>query len=233
MIVRPNFTPWLLLLGVVVIAAASVRAGAEEAAPDTRPSIEFSAAAEREVPNDLMRVRLAVESEDVNPAALAAKINSSMRWALDRARGAKAIAARSGGYQSFPVYEKSELLRWRASQDLLLESRDTDTLSALVGDLQAQLVVKSVTLTVSAERRRDVENELIDVALNRFKARAEIIRRNLDAETYSLGRVSVQTQDAPVSPLGAGGLRMQKASLVVEPGTSTIVVRVSGSIRIP
>ncbi len=226
------------LLVACLVSVASGAFAADRERHDPRPEIQLSAAAEREVANDLMRVTLAVESEDRDPAGLARQTNAAMQWALERARGVDGIEVQSGGYQSFPVYQKGELLHWRARQDLKLESRDTDRLGELVGELQTRLAVKSMSLSVSTETRRKVENQLIDVALARFKERAEIVRRNLDAPSYELGRLTIHTAGAPPPvPLRGGGMRaqasLQAAPVAVEAGTSRIVVRVSGSIRLP
>ncbi|NRA01719.1 MAG: SIMPL domain-containing protein [Myxococcales bacterium] len=237
MSVRPKrpALAWLFVAGLA--GAASSVLAADPATSDPRPEIQLSAAAEREVPNDLMRVTLAVESENRDPARLAQQINTSMQWAVERARGVDGVEIRSGGYQTFPVHQKGKLLHWRARQDLQLESRDTDRLSALVGELQTRLAVKSMALAVSTETRRKVENQLIDVALDRFKQRAEIVRRNLDAGSYDLGTLTIHTAGAPPPvPMRGGGMRvtaLQAAPAAVEAGTSTIAVRVSGSIRLP
>ena len=218
--------------GTDIDARARRELAPKPAGLDLRPESRLSAAAEREVPNDLMRATLAAESEDRDPARLAQRLNTTMQWALDQARGVDGIELQSGAYRTFPVYEKRKLLRWRGSQELRLESRDTDRLTTLVGELQTKLTVRSMSLAVSSETRRKVENELIDEALDRFKDRAEIVRRNLAAEGYDLGTVEVLTEGAPPPR----PMRIQAAQAAappaIEAGTSTIVVRVSGSIRL-
>ena len=103
--------------------------------------------------------------------------------------------------------------------------------------MQTRLAVKSMSLAVSTETQRKVESELIAVALDRFKERAEIVRRNLGAASYELGTLAIHTGDAPPPmPIRGGGVRasaLRAAPVAVEAGTSSIVVRVSGTILLP
>jgi len=143
---------------------------------------------------------------------------------------------KSGGYSTHPVHEKGKLRRWRASQDLILESGDVEAVTKLVGTLQSELQLRSIGFSVSPERRRGIEDELVAEVLAAFRARAEIVRRSLGARSYEIVQISINTQGgAPPRPVRMMAMEMASASQVrapaLEGGSSRIVVHASGTIE--
>ena len=121
---------------------------------DSEPSPEMNrvrlqAQSSRPVPNDLMRVVLSAQGEDRDPAKLADTINRTMGWALKKARATEDVTVQSGGYQTYPVYQEGKIVRWRASQQLVLESGDRDRMTRLVGELQSRLQLGSLAFSVA------------------------------------------------------------------------------------
>jgi predicted secreted protein len=188
------------------------------------------------VSNDTMHVTLNSFEEAHDPAALAARINQDMDWALGIAKRQQDISVGTGGYQTYPVYRDNVLKGWRGEQSLELEGKDTQAMSRLVGELQEKLQVKSMSFSVSDEKRTGVENRLISRALDAFKARAAIVVGNLHATGYRIVDITISTssQRPPVPyPAGMMAAPMKAESLVaVEAGESNISVVVSGTIEL-
>ena len=159
--------------------------------------VDFTVTAETELQNDLAEITLAAEAQHADPAQLAAEINRAMGWALDEARKNPAIEARSGDYQTYPVYDKSRLLHWRAAQSLVLRSENIEALNTLAGALQQKLQIKSMRFLVSPARQRAGEAQLMDQLMDNFKERAARIQRGLGAKAYRIIRLSVQGGGAP------------------------------------
>ena len=202
---------------------------------DASNRIEFQVERSRHVANDRIRAVVGVTDEDVDAAALADRVNRAMAWALETARANPAVEARSGGYRTSPISEQGKLRRWRASQDLVLESGDVAALSALVGALQSRLQLRSMAFSVSHERRREVEDALIEAALVAFQARADLVRKSLDKRGYEIVRASVYTAGAaPIRSVmietARAGARV--AAPALEGGRSEISVRVNGTIEL-
>jgi predicted secreted protein len=188
------------------------------------------------VSNDTMHVTLYTFGEARDPASLAPRINEDMEWALGIARRQEGITAGTGGYQTYPVYKDNVLKGWRGEQSLELEGRDSRAMSRLVGELQEKLQVKSMSFTVSDEKRTEVENRLISRALDAFKARAAIVVGNLHAKGYRIVDLTISTSSQrPPVPYPAGRMvaAMQAESRVaVEAGESDVSVSVSGTIEL-
>jgi len=220
-----------LLLGLLWLAPAPVCADENEP-PMNRAS--FQVEASRDVENDLVTAVLATTEEDSNPATLADRINTTMSWALETARSAKGIDVKSGGYNTNPVHDKNRIVRWRGSQSLILESADVEAISKLIGELQNRIQVQSVRFSISPKLRRAVQDELIAEALAAFKARAQIVRTNLDSAGYELVEISINTGGgAPVPMRGyARTMKAEVAQPAFESGTSELSVHVNGTIEL-
>lgn len=188
------------------------------------------------VSNDTMHVTLSTFAEDRDPAKLARQINTDMEWALSLAKSEKEIAVSTGNYQTYPVRHKNEHQGWRGQQDLELEGEDTRRISDLVGKLQERLQVKTIRFSVSDRKRHAVENQLIGQALDAFRERAGIIGDNLQASSFRVVEINVDTATRrPPVPYQArmSSMAMEEAAPVaVEAGESQVTVTVSGTIEL-
>ena len=197
--------------------------------------VTLSAQAEREVPNDLLVAVLAAEQEGTDPAQLAAAVNRTMQRALATAQGVRAVRARSGNYQSYPIHDKGRIVRWRVRQELRLESADFAAMSELIGKLQASLVMAGMQLSVSPEARRTAENALISEALAAFDERARVVREAMKAKGHRVRDLQISGADQPRPMMGVQARAMSAESVAppaIEAGATRITMTVSGTIQL-
>jgi len=220
---------------VIALCAIAGIAQANDA-PVPMNRVSFQVESSREVTNDWIQAVVGITDEDTDSARLAHRINTEMRKALAVAKASPKVQVKSGGYSTHPIHQDGKLRRWRASQDLILESADVEAVTALVGKLQADLQLRSIRFSISPERRRAVEDELIADALAAFKARAEIVRENLGAADYELVQVSINTQGGTQPRRMDMEARVMSASRVAPPalegGSSRLTVHVNGSVEL-
>ena len=219
----------------ICLLAATVLAHADD--DDVRYNqFRLSAQQSESVSNDTMHVTLNTYAEMQDSAKLATRINGEMEWALDIARQYSDVKVSTGSYQTWPVTRKEVTSAWRGQQDLMLESKDTEKLGELAARLQEKLKIKSMSFSVSDEKRMAVENRLIDAALDAFKQRADIIGKNLKASGYRFVDVNVGTsaQRPPVMyQARMASVSMEASdSVAVEGGESDIQVTVSGTVEL-
>jgi len=222
-------------LSALSIACLGAPARAGEADEPGR-RVGFGVERAREVPNDWVRAVVGVTEEDADAAVAADRVNRAMQWALEQARAAQGVEARSGGYDTQPVYHEGKLRRWRANQELVLEGADADAVTALLGVLQSRLQLRDFRFSVSDAQRRSVEDELIAEALAAFRARAALVQRALDARGYAIDHLDVDT-GGPLPPQPRMRMQMEALSSSVappaaEPGTSRVAVQVRGVIAL-
>ena len=200
--------------------------------------IRFQSAVSRTVANDHMRAILVAQDEDSDAAQLADRINKAMAWALEQSKGRKGIEVRSGGYSTQPVYNKTTLAGWRASQELILSGGDFGAIGKLIGVLQERLQLSAVAFSIAPQTKAAVEAELIDQALDGFKQRAEQVRKNIGAPGYRIVELNINTEDMPVQPMPmmrAEGMVMSAKSIAApsfEGGDSDVRVSVQGTVQL-
>jgi len=230
----------MLRAGLCALATGWLVATAAAAAAPSLPKdqVSFRVEAKREVPNDWITATLGVEEESGDAAGLAARVNQRMAAALALAKGEQRLLVSSGAYQTQPVYDRSRIVRWRASQDLLIETAEVDVLAQMAGTLQAQgLLLRGVSFSVAPETRKRVEDELIVEALGLFRDRAGLIARGLGRRGWNLRSLALGESGPPPTPFyQTRGMAMEAADASVAPafesGRSTLRIEANASIEI-
>lgn len=219
-------------IAALLLCAPASWAGDPQAAPLFN-LVTLSAQAEREVHNDTLYATLAAEAEGTDPAQLADGVNRGMRRALDLAAPVRSVQARSGGYQTVPVYDKNRVVRWRVRQELRLESTDIAAATELIGKLQSNLVLAQMAFGVSGATRRQVENALIAEALAAFEERARIARDALKAKGYRIRDLTV-SGGGSIAPraFASRAMAAEIAAPALEAGTTRIVMMASGTLQL-
>jgi len=235
--VRATWTARLLgpLATLLVVSVVSVLGGESARAEEPRHRVSFSVEREQAVENDRATATLAITAENSDAAALAAGINQTMEWALGVARRSEAVSVHSGGYRTWPIQEKGRLHHWRATQELVLASSDIGALSELVGKLQGRLPVASLRFSVSPERRRTAEDELIRQALQAARARAELVRKGLGAQGFDWIELHIQTGRDRSPPLPVRTMAVAREGFpapALQAGASEVRVTLSASIEL-
>jgi predicted secreted protein len=223
------------VLGMALLAALPARAAQEQ---PPRDQVTFRVEATREVANDWLGATLGVEEESSDAAALAARVNEKMGAALAAAKKDERLVVSSGAYQTQPVYDKTRIARWRASQDLVIESADVDALSKMIGKLQSDgLLLRGVSFTVAPETRKRVDDELIVEGLSVFRERAGLIARGLGRRGWNLVSLTLGESGLPIpydraAPMAMESSFSKAAPPSFESGKSTLRVEVNATIEL-
>jgi predicted secreted protein len=216
---------------VVSISAPSFAADAD----DVVLRVILQAQSSVEVENDTMRALMSTEAEDANPAKVADQVNRVLGDAARIAKAQPGVKVRTGSYQTFPIYDKTNrIARWRARGELSLESQDFKGLTALLGRLQATLGLNGVEFLVSEEARRKADDDLTATAIGEFRRRADIAAKAAGGRTWQL-REMVVNPDGGSGPSPRPAMLMRGASAdmaapPMEGGSTRIGVVVTGTI---
>ena len=223
---------------LLIAAAAAGPALAEEARP--HDEVEISASAERELPNDTLIASVFAEADGPRQSDVAAKVNGAIAWAIEQAKNAPGVTARTQQYYTNPIYDDKgnrRITGWRARQSLRLEGRDAKTLSELLGTLQERTAVESVSFSVSTPARNAAEEALTTDAISRFQARATQVAGAFGRRGYRLGRVTISNAGGGQPPMpyetrAFAAAAPAAAPPPIEAGTQTLSVTVSGTIEL-
>ena len=195
--------------------------------------LHFQVERSQQVGNDQMQVWLTAQAEGSDPARLARTINETMDWALARGGQSEGVRVKTGNYQTQALRDKDKLRGWQVSQDLHVEGTDIPAISALVGELQERLQVRSMGFSVSDAARRAAEEQLIEAALRAFQERADNVQRIMGASGHRLVNASIQTGGHFPGPvLRAQVASAEMAAPAVQAGESEVRVTVAGSIEL-
>lgn len=222
----------LCLGGVAAPALAQV-----QPAPERYNTVELQAEAQREVTNDLLNASLYVEATDANAAQLANTLNRATNEALKIAANFKSVRVRSGGNNTYPVYDRSQKLTgWRGRAEIRLDSRDFQAAAGLIAKLQSGMQLGSISFSLAQDTREKLENDLIAEAISAFRARADIARQALTGKAYKIRRIAINTGGGMVQPRPMMRLAASASADVTTPqlegGLSTVTVSVSGAVEV-
>ena len=200
------------------------------------PLVDISAEASRPAANDLVRATLFAEASGPTPKSLSAKINALMADALRTSKGQGGVKAQSGGTRTYPVYGKNgQIESWRMRSELVLESRDTDKLSELVGRLQESLGVASLQFMPAPETQKQAEDQAIRAAIAAFQARAALVGETL-GKPYKIKQMSINTSGMHRPPVfyrkAAPMMAEAAAPMPMEAGESDVQVQINGQIEL-
>jgi predicted secreted protein len=197
--------------------------------------VYVQAQVERDIPNDEMQSLLVSEHQGKNASNLSARVNQDIKWTVALAKKNKAIEVSTRAYQTYPIYKDSDVVGWRVSQEVLLKSQNMAELSEVIGELQEKLQVRQMQFSASKKTRDQIENELVEEAMQAFKRRAEIIKKHMDGKDYRIVNLHINSNGQRAPMMHAQRMRNESMALAsaptVEAGTSKITVNVSGSIQ--
>lgn len=232
--------PLATLVAVSTVMLASLPALADDAVHYNQVSVR--AEVNQEVQRDLMMVTLYSESQNADPAKLAAEITENLNKALGKVRQVKEITLRQGNRNSYPIYDDKgqKITGWRERAELRLESADFATLSKLTGELLGEdMKMGGMDFSISKPARKASEDTLLKDAVAAFKTRAQLVTEALGGSTYKLVNLNLNTSGYP-QPYARAPVMMMKAARSdaaaptpdVEAGTAEVSVTADGVIEV-
>lgn len=202
--------------------------------------ISLRAEVSQEVARDLMIVTLYSESQNSDPAKLAAEITTTMNKALGQARQVKDVTLRQGSRNSYPIYDGKgqKITGWRERAELRLESSDFAALSKLTGELLGDLKMAGMDFAIADPTRKASEDALLKDAVKAFKARAQLATEALGGKGYKIVNLNLNSNGYP-QPYMRAPMMMKAASMdsapvtpEVEAGTSQVSMTADGAIEV-
>lgn len=229
------------LIGAIALTLslplASVQAQAQT---PRRDALNLSVSANQEVTRDVLSLVFSTTKEGADAGAVQAALKQALDAALAEARKAAKpgqVEVQTGNFSLYPRYapKGGGINGWAGSAELLVEGKDATAIAQLSGRIST-LSIARVGWGLSREAREKVEADVAAQAISRFKARAADYSRQFGYGGYSIGEVSVATQDGGVMPMAAPAMRYKSAALVeealpVEAGKATVSVTVSGVVQ--
>jgi len=221
----------------LAMAAASLPA---QTLPPPQNVLQLQANGTVEVQQDLLQMNLSTARDGPDPAVVQTQLKTALDAALTEAKkGAQPgqLDVRTGNFALYPRHNREgRISGWTGTAELILEGRDFARITQTAGRIQT-MTLGGVSFGLSREQRAKVEGEAQAIAIERFKAKAAELARGFGFGGYTLREVAVNANEpgfAPRMRMAAQEARAASAdaTVPVEPGRSTVVVTVSGSVQL-
>jgi predicted secreted protein len=226
-------------LAALFLVALSLPVAAQ-GVPPPQNVLQLSASGSVDVMQDMLSLSLTTTREGSEAAGVQSQLQSALDAALAEVRKSAQpgqMDVRTGTFSIYPRYSgPGKLTGWRGSAEIVLEGRDFARITQAAARA-TPMTIGSIAFGLSREQRAKVETDAQRIAIERFKARATELARDLGFSGYTLREVSVTSNDIGPVPR----LRMLAAESVasaapapvpVEAGKSTVTVSVSGSVQL-
>lgn len=149
--------------------------------------VSFNAEVEKEVSRDLLQVTLFYQTEGANLTELNKVINERLSKALTIAKKESSVDVKNHFRNTNVRYNnQGKQSGWVDRVELVLESKDFQALSKVIGELDGVMAVESTNALVSSEKLMSLENELTQAALEKFKTKAQLIQNSLNMKGYQI-----------------------------------------------
>ncbi|MDB5858686.1 MAG: hypothetical protein JWQ76_2375 [Ramlibacter sp.] len=226
-----------------MLAACAMLAGAAGLSAQTLPPpqnvLQLQASGTVEVQQDLLTMNLTTARDGADPAQVQAQLKSALESALAEARKtaqAGQLDVRTGNFALYPRHGRDGKINgWTGSAELVLEGRDFPRITQAAGRIQT-LTLGGIGFGLSREQRAKVETDAQTIAIERFKAKAGELAKGFGFAGYTLREVAVNASEPGFMPRPRMMTMEAKAAsdsaVPVEPGKSTVVVTVSGSVQL-
>jgi predicted secreted protein len=232
-------------IAIKIVAACAFLAGAsalfaQQVPVEPRNVVQLAASGTVEVQQDLLTLTLSSTRDGTDPAVIQTQLKQALDAALVQAKPsvqAGAMDLRTGQFSLQPRYNRDgKITGWSGTTELVLEGRDFARIGAAAAKIQT-LVIANASFGLSRELRTKVEAEAQQIAIDRFKAKANDIARGFGFTGYGLREVSVNSNDQGFVPrprMVAMEMKAMSADSPVpmEAGKSAVVVSVSGSVQL-
>lgn len=203
---------------------------------NTYNRITYQVSEQKEVNNDEITVTMSIERDNQNATKLAEEINQiiiSVNKTIQKFPGVKSTTS---DYSIRPIYTRDKRLdHWRGTSSIVVKSQSNEEMAALVQVLQKTMAIKSTRYSVSADRKEEIQSGMIEAALKKFNARAQMVSKSMGFKKYRLVNLNINNSGNTPRPIYTMASTKAMPESITAPtfdsGITTLSVTVSGTIE--
>lgn len=195
------------------------------------PRVSFSVEVEKEVPMDILQVRLFVQEEGSDLKALHSKVSEKLNQALSKIKGQSAVKIQQNNRHTSARYnEKGVKNGWLERADLVLESQDFFALSQLIDEISNTFSIDYIQAKLSSAAQAKMEDEMTQAALAKFSQKAELTANALKAKGYRI--VNLDLPPYGNSPATYGNYMLESRAMLSSAKSAEPVQLESGNTHL-
>ena len=203
---------------------------------NTYNRITYQVSEQKEVNNDEITVTMSIERDNQNATKLAEEINQIIISANKTIQKFPGVKSTTSDYSIRPIYTRDKRLdHWRGTSSIVVKSQSNEEMAALVQVLQKTMAIKSTRYSVSADRKEEIQAGMIEAALKKFNARAEMVSKSMGFKKYRLVNLNINNSGNTPRPIytmaSAKAMPESITAPTFDSGITTLSVTVSGTIE--
>jgi predicted secreted protein len=238
------------LLVLAYFVSSPLAEAAESAQGVSGTFVTLSAMDQKKVEQDLLVASLRIEIDNKNARVVQQEINEVMQKAMDVVKSESTIKVSTGNYyvysydpnpspQPLSQSEQRKRMVWKGSQTIDLQSKDAQKILDIVAKIQDMgFAMNGLNYILSSELAEAQKDELLVGALNKIKAKADLVSKTLGKSGYDIVEVNIDgsymPQPQPPMMMKAGRAEMMVAdsmgSPVAAPSETDVSLSVSARI---
>lgn len=201
-------------------------------------TFQFSTQVSRSVEKDLMRAEVFSRKSGKKLSDIKKAVSSNLNKILELAKQNSDIEVQADGITNYADYDqKGKVIGWVAEGRLILVSKNFDAIAAILENLGEEVAISQVNFSVSKEKMAALEDEMTLEIIKQFQHKAEVIRKGINAQTYTLSDVQLNTPngDTPhyeprMYAMSAKMATAESNALPLEAGKQNISATASGKV---
>lgn len=243
-------TVFLSALTVLFLAAPAIADDDTIALPPAGTTIVNLSVTERtKLTQDTLNASLRYELDGGSANEIQDKINKAIADAVTESKKYSDVKTTTGGYYVY-AYDQNQTIdprtgqpisttkKWRGTQTIDLESKNSTQLLELAGKIQTLgFIMNGLTYSLSPEKAETVRDDLMQKALRNLGAKAKIAQSALGKGNYDIIDVNIDGSAPPVYPMYKTMARMEMAQAAsdvqaptAEAGESEVTMTVNARV---
>lgn len=204
-------------------------------AQENHSIFHLSTQVHRTVEKDVMHAEISARQNGKDLATLKKSLSAQLNPVLDHAKSIKEIELNAEGIQQYADYnDKGKIIGWVAEGRIQLQSKNFEAIAHILDNLKGDVAISHIHFSVSKEKIASLEDEMTQEIIRQFQHKAELIRQSLNAKTYRLSEVRLDTPNGE-TPLYETRMYSAKAEnlntgLPLEAGKQTLSASASGKV---
>ena len=224
---------------ILPLVGASFSASAEGLSETKQATtFQFTTEVSRTVEKDLMDVSLYSRKSGKSLVNLKNEVSANLNKVLDVAKQYPDIEVQADGILNRVNYnDKGKVDGWIAEGYIHLKSKNFSSIEKVLEGLSNQVAINDIRFSVSPETMKVLEDELTLEVIKRFKHKAEVVQKGLNAKGYQLVDVQLNTLNSEGTYYGVRPMMaMDKSAnyseeMPLEAGKEIISATASGRVK--
>ncbi len=212
---------------------------------DSRPVINLSADAYREVQQNRVILTLSREARGEEARLIADEVNKAINAVMESGKNNDKFELKTGSYNLWPQQEYDEdgkrtsKTTYVARGEVIISSTDMVEATRFIETVSEQMNLSNIAFDLTTEVRREVENEIRAEAIQSFQDKARAVAREFGFDNYDIKYVQLRDSTNSMSPAPRFSVaRAEMAQAVnfsgpeLEAGKEQVTISLTGEIAL-